>query len=490
MRTTLLVILQLALLATAHRQPECTTTSLSRSSAVASGYCKTTDAVCTMFEDPEVIPFTGYPFQYTSEGSVYVLQTEEFEVIATLEKGRDSWGTQYLVIASATAKCADGRSVTYSSSQLSSKATVFSCTVGDCTGDKCSVTFSKGTFPIDNVDVKSVVYKGTHGLGGLCYKNDPTCSSTNVKAPTVTTALPSVPTSPVYCDPSSNYCSLTDDPLVHTFIGTFVKFNSIGTFYAFNSVEMQVVATIANAKNWFGQTVSVITSATATCADGTTVTYTPSRLSYKLSVFTCVYGNDCIGSRCTVTFSKGTDPVDNVAINPIIYLGGRALDRHFNGRDYFDHDLNNVNDFDYYDFDNHFNIHHLDNHFDVYHLDNYFNVYHFNNDNIHGCCGHIASLVYHDYDCKKCLRTPTCCRHIQINNCKHDDDYHNHIHHIHNHVHHIHKYHYDDDHHHHHHGGGSVRAAEGRIRRVMEAAGRDGVKFERKRSCVSVNKND
>ncbi|KAJ3379595.1 hypothetical protein HDU84_006533, partial [Entophlyctis sp. JEL0112] len=323
MSTTLLVILQLGLLAIVQGKTTCTTVSTSL--PVASSYCQTTDAVCTMFEDPEVIPFEGYPFQYTSTGSVYILKTEEFEVVATLEKGKDFWGTQYLVIASATATCADGRTVTYVPSQLSSTATVFSCAVGDCSGDKCSVTFLQGTNPIANVDVKSVVYKGTHGLGGLCYKNDPACPTTNLVVPTATTALAPVPTSPVYCDPSSNYCSITDDPVVHTFSGTSIKFNSVGTFYAFKSLEMQVVVTITSAKNWFGQTVSVVTSATASCADGVSVTYTPKQLSYQLNVFTCVYGNDCTGKRCTVSFSKGTDPVDNVAINPITYLGGRAL---------------------------------------------------------------------------------------------------------------------------------------------------------------------
>ncbi|KAJ3114168.1 hypothetical protein HK100_001740 [Physocladia obscura] len=137
--------------------------------------------------------------------------------------------------------------------------------------------------------------------------------------------LSSQSTCPIYKTP----CQIQSDPTITPFTGTGAYTISTidpGTYAAVTSPSFTVslLFTSVYSANRV-QEVLVVDSVTYLCGDNAAVTVSVSAGFTGTSAYTCVSG-DCAGSGalCSLVLVRGEDPVPNVQVQQIYYMGGDA----------------------------------------------------------------------------------------------------------------------------------------------------------------------
>ncbi|KAI9348139.1 hypothetical protein BDR26DRAFT_892362 [Obelidium mucronatum] len=128
-----------------------------------------------------------------------------------------------------------------------------------------------------------------------------------------------------YCPPNPNSCQIQSDPYISTFQGPVVEFSKAGTFYALNSDEMTVQVVVGShyvprlAKN-----VYIVDQVTFSCKDGQQKTFTTANTTVT-NKLVCNTGSCKIQDGCSLTVLPGLDPIPNVNVQEVRYMGSKAI---------------------------------------------------------------------------------------------------------------------------------------------------------------------
>ncbi|KAI8608824.1 hypothetical protein BC830DRAFT_1085935 [Chytriomyces sp. MP71] len=121
-----------------------------------------------------------------------------------------------------------------------------------------------------------------------------------------------------FCNKSPNSCQVQSDPIVNTFGSTTYEFHGAGLTYALKSNDMNVQVNVAPATR-NGQQVLIVDKVIYTCGSQTQ-TFTLDTITSAMTKLSCDQGS-CAGTACTLSVIKGLDPVPNVSIQEIRYMG-------------------------------------------------------------------------------------------------------------------------------------------------------------------------
>ncbi|KAJ3124283.1 hypothetical protein HK100_011296 [Physocladia obscura] len=120
-----------------------------------------------------------------------------------------------------------------------------------------------------------------------------------------------------FCQTSQSSCQIQSDPWVNTFSSTTTEFNQTGTYYAINSVEFQVQIVVGqHFSSNLDKDVLVVDQVLYTCGTNA-VTFTTASISSTQSL-------SCAGVG-TLVVEPGYDPIPNVNIQQILYLGSQGI---------------------------------------------------------------------------------------------------------------------------------------------------------------------
>ncbi|KAJ3026929.1 UNVERIFIED_CONTAM: hypothetical protein HDU68_004818 [Siphonaria sp. JEL0065] len=115
------------------------------------------------------------------------------------------------------------------------------------------------------------------------------------------------------CAPTQNSCQIQSDPWVSPFSGSIYSLDTTGTFSALDASDLKVQIVVVQADTVHGPAF-VVDQVTYTCgSDVQTFSAGPDLGQHVL---------ECNGSK--VVLGKGYDPVPNVQIQQILYLGSDA----------------------------------------------------------------------------------------------------------------------------------------------------------------------
>ncbi|KAI8607234.1 hypothetical protein BC830DRAFT_1175540 [Chytriomyces sp. MP71] len=140
--------------------------------------CAMTMGTCQIQQDPIVTPFNGKNFNLTSAGTFFALQSDEMSVqVSVMEAFSDRLGRVVHSVQQVTYTCGAQVDTWDLPRIMAGGPATLKCTVGGCgvTGVVCRVALVKGSSPVENVNVQEVVYFGSTGVGGLCYRGDASC---------------------------------------------------------------------------------------------------------------------------------------------------------------------------------------------------------------------------------------------------------------------------------------------------------------------------
>ncbi|KAJ3025879.1 UNVERIFIED_CONTAM: hypothetical protein HDU68_006551 [Siphonaria sp. JEL0065] len=127
-----------------------------------------------------------------------------------------------------------------------------------------------------------------------------------------------------YCTPNPNSCQIQSDPFVSTFQGPVTEFHKEGTFYAFQSDEMNILVTISSHYvSRLARNMLVVDKVVFKCIDGQSKTFETATLT-SAQKLVCSCASAPAGS-CSLTVVPGVEPVPNVSVQEIRYLGTKAI---------------------------------------------------------------------------------------------------------------------------------------------------------------------
>ncbi|TPX59316.1 hypothetical protein CcCBS67573_g09094 [Chytriomyces confervae] len=128
-----------------------------------------------------------------------------------------------------------------------------------------------------------------------------------------------------FCTPTQNSCQIQSDPFVQPFIGETFSLENAGQFFAVDSAEMKVQVNIVStfAPN-LKKEVHVVNELRYSCGGSAPQTFTTRALTGKGPMtLSCDIGT-CARTTCRVVILPGLDPVPNVQIQQIQYMGTRG----------------------------------------------------------------------------------------------------------------------------------------------------------------------
>ncbi|KAJ3066023.1 hypothetical protein HDU98_010636 [Podochytrium sp. JEL0797] len=318
-------------------------------------YLPAVTGVCQILQDPIVVPFGGFDFEFSKPGRTYALNAADMAVVVTIGSHYSSWLSQHVeVVDSVDFSCGNVvKTVTHASLQNAGGIATLTCNTGSCQNKLCKVVMIASVDPYPDIDIIELRYFGSQGVCGICYGFDrecppltsttsgiPTSSKSTSTAPAISTSAstsavlstkPAAVTSkttsssPAYCKPVSHldFCQIMEDPIVNPFYGHIFSFDTPGVFWALNSVEMKVQITIGTHPSPRGL-VSVIDAISVQCANGPTRSYKSNALSHQGITIDCVSGSCARQGDCYATIMLGDFPVPNVDVQMLVYSGNRG----------------------------------------------------------------------------------------------------------------------------------------------------------------------
>ncbi|KAJ3222140.1 hypothetical protein HDU81_010090 [Chytriomyces hyalinus] len=128
-----------------------------------------------------------------------------------------------------------------------------------------------------------------------------------------------------FCTPTQNSCQIQSDPFVQPFIGETFSLENAGQFFAVDSAEMKVQVNVVStfAPN-LKKEVLVVNELRYSCGGSAPQTFTTRALAGKGPMtLSCDVGT-CARTTCRVVILPGLDPVPNVQIQQIQYMGTKG----------------------------------------------------------------------------------------------------------------------------------------------------------------------
>ncbi|KAI9333967.1 hypothetical protein BDR26DRAFT_921065 [Obelidium mucronatum] len=119
------------------------------------------------------------------------------------------------------------------------------------------------------------------------------------------------------CATTQGSCQIQSDPWISTFEGGHYSFDKAGSFLALDADDMKVQIDVVQSDGIYGATY-VTSKVTYTCGSEKQTFAAGGDLSEHVLV--CTEGT-CKDTICKVVLGRGYDPVDNVQIQQILYMG-------------------------------------------------------------------------------------------------------------------------------------------------------------------------